>query len=65
MFAKMSFVWVPDTYWKPLDLALPIWGTLPFIATSSTPLDDVCLSYKLIVLNASTSPDTKPTSGEP
>ena len=31
----------------------------------STPLAAVNVSYKLILLNASVAPDTKPTSGEP
>ena len=61
----MSSVAVADTVSKPRDLARPIWGTVVPTVDTSVPLALVAVSYKLIVLNASTSPETNPISGEP
>ena len=59
----MSFVSEPVTNSKPLDLARPICGTVVPTVDCWVPLTDVSLSNKFTVLNASTAPDTKPTSG--
>ena len=61
----MSLDSEPLTYWKPLLLARPICGTSKPTTEFSIPLTEVALSYKLIALNGSTSPETNPTSGEP
>ena len=50
---------------KPLVLARPICGTVTPIVDCSVPLVSVAVSYSLISLNASTSPETKPMSGVP
>ena len=61
----MSSVSVADTVSKPRDLARPICGTVVPTVDCSVPLALVAVSYKFIVLNASTSPETNPISGEP
>ena len=55
----------PVTYWKPLAFARPIEVILAPEPVFSVPLDDDNVSYKLIFLNASTEPETNPTSGAP
>ena len=61
----MSVDSVPVTNSKPRDLARPIWGTVVPTVDCWVPLTVVAESNKLIVLKASTSPDTNPISGEP
>ena len=61
----MSKLSVAETVSNPRDLARPICGTVVPTVDCSVPLTLVAVSYRLTVLNASTSPDTKPTSGDP
>ena len=56
---------MPVEYSKPLDFALPINGTVPPESTCAVPLELVAVSCNFIDLNASESPETKPTSGVP
>ena len=50
---------------KPLDLARPICGTVTPTVDCCVPLVTVAVSNRLTFLNASTSPETNPISGEP
>ena len=50
---------------KPLDLALPICGIVTPVVDCCVPLVTVAVLNRLTFLNASTSPETNPISGEP
>ena len=56
---------VPEWYSYPFDLARPIVLRLAPVPAFSTPRVAVAVLYRLTLLNASVSPDTKPISGEP
>ena len=53
----------PVTYSKPLDLARPSCGTVVPTVDCCVPLTAVAVSKRFTVLNASTAPETNPTSG--
>ena len=61
----MSELSVPTTNSNPRDFALPIWVTLTPTVGTSVPRTLVGSLYKLTCLNAWTSPETNPISGEP
>ena len=61
----MSEVSEPDLYSKPLDFARPICGTVNPLVDCAVPLEDEAVSCNANNLNASVSPVTNPTSGEP
>ena len=61
----MSAASVPVVNSIPRDFALPICGVVLPDVDCWVPLTAVAVSYKLIVLNASESPETKLTSGVP
>jgi hypothetical protein len=56
---------VPEEYSNPFDLALPIVLIDEPDPVFSVPRELVAVLYKLTLLNASVSPETNPTSGEP
>ena len=56
---------VPLTYWNPFDFALPIALLLEAVPVFWVPGVLVAAENKLTFLNASTSPLTNPTSGDP
>ena len=65
VWAKTSKASVEAANSNPRDLALPICGAVLPDVDCSVPRTAVAVSYKLIVLNASESPETKLTSGVP
>ena len=61
----MSKLSVADTVSNPRDLARPICGTVVPTVDCCVPLTLVAVSNRFTFLNASTSPETNPMSGEP
>ena len=61
----MFAVAVPDLNSKPFDLARPIVVILAPASTLAVPREPVTTLIKSTFLNASVSPETKPTSGAP
>jgi hypothetical protein len=61
----MFAIAVPDLYSNPFDFARPIEFNPTPVPALPVPRELVAVLYNSTVLNASVSPDTKPTSGVP